>query len=99
MPYDYSNVPSNLIPSGTLATVIMRIHAGGVGEDGLLTRSKEGDCEMLNIEYTVIDGPYARRKIFENQIINGTTQGQKDMAQHYYGVRKQILQSARNITK
>ena len=101
--HDYSKAPPSrgfeLIPPGTLATVIMRIRPGGVGEDGLLTRSEKGDCEMLNVEYTVVDGPYARRKIFENQIIEGTTQGQKDMAQHYCGVRKQILESARNIKK
>jgi hypothetical protein len=54
---------------------------------------------MLNVEYTVVDGPYARRKIFENQIIEGTTQGQKDMADHYEDVRRRILESARNIKK
>jgi len=101
MPYDYSGAPPprgfDLIPAGTVATVVMRIRPGGVGEDGQLTRSKEGDCEMLNVEYTVVDGPHARRKIFENQIVNGTTQGQRDIAQHYYGVRRQILESAHNI--
>ena len=101
--HDYSNVPPSrafaLIPPGTPAIVTMRIRPGGVGEDGLLTRSKEGDCEMLNVEYTVVDGPYARRKIFENQIIEGTTQGQKDMADHYEDVRRRILESARNIKK
>jgi hypothetical protein len=101
--HDYSKAPPprgfELIPPGTLATVIMRIRPGGVGEDELLTRSKEGDCEMLNVEYTVVDGPYARRKIFENQIIEGTTQGQKDMADHYADVRRRTLESARNIKK
>ena len=103
MPYDYSDAPQprgfDLIPFGTIAIVVMHIRPGGGGEDGQLTRSKEGNCEMLNVEYTVVDGSYARRKIFENQIINGTTQGQRDMAQHYYGVRKQILESAHNIKK
>jgi hypothetical protein len=101
--YDYSDAPPprrfELIPPDEGANVTMHIRPGGVGEDGLLTRSKEGDCEMLNVEYTVVDGPYVRRKIFENQIVNGTTQGQKDMAEHYRRVRKQILESARNIKK
>jgi hypothetical protein len=101
-PFDYSDAPEpgyDLIPAGTIASVVMRIRPGGVGEDGQLTRSKEGDCEMLVIEYTVADGEYARRKIFENQIIDGMKQGHRDMAQHWYGVRKKILESARNIKK
>jgi len=96
--YDYSNVASsNLIPADTLAAVLMRILPGGVGEGDLLTRSDKGDCEMLKVEYVVVDGPYARRKIIENQIVNGTTQGQQDMAESCRRKRKQILQSARNI--
>ena len=101
MPHDYSSAPPpqerELIPSGTIATVVMHIRPGGAGEDGLLKRSQKGDCEMLDIEYQIVDGPYARRKFFENQIIVGTTQGQKDMAATYMGTRKAILQSARGI--
>jgi hypothetical protein len=101
MPYDYSTAPlprdSELIPHGTTATVVMHIRPGGAGEDGLLKRSKTGDCEMLDIEYVVVDGPHARRKFWENQIVVGTTQGQKEMAEAHIGTRKAILQSARNI--
>ena len=101
MPYDYSTAPPprdvDLIPHGTIATVVIHIRPGGAGEDGLLKRSKNGDCEMLDIEYVVVDGPYARRKFWENQIIVGTTSGQKDMAETYRGMRKAILQSARGI--
>jgi hypothetical protein len=32
------------------------------------------EIPMLDIEYVVVDGPYARRKFWENQIIVGTTQ-------------------------
>ena len=99
--YDYSVAPPprgfELIPHGTIATVVLHIRPGGVGEDGLLKRSQEGDCDMLDIEYVIVDGPYARRKVWQYQIINGTTDGQKDMAETYRGLRKQILQSARNI--
>jgi hypothetical protein len=101
MPYDYSTAPPprdiDLIPHGTIATVVMHVRPGGAGEDGLLKRSKNGDCEMLDIEYVVVDGSYARRKFWENQIIVGTTSGQKDMAETYRGTRKAILQSARGI--
>jgi hypothetical protein len=101
MPYDYSTAPPprdlELIPHGTIATVVMHIRPGGAGEDGLLKRSRNGDCEMLDIEYVVVDGTYARRKFWENQIIVGSTSGQKDMAESCRGTRKAILQSARGI--
>jgi hypothetical protein len=99
--YDYSAAPPprgfELIPHGTIATVVLHIRPGGLGEDGLLKRSQEGGCDMLDIEYVIVDGPYARRKVWQYQIINGTTDGQKDMAETHRGLRKQILQSARNI--
>jgi len=98
MRYDYSTAPPprdlDLIPHGSIATVVIHIRPGGAGEDGLLKRSKNGDCEMLDIEYVVVDGPYARRKFWKNQIIVGTTSGQKDMAETYRRTRKAILQSA-----
>ena len=101
MPFDYSTAPPqravDLIPAGTVATVIIHIRPGNAGEDGILKRSQKGDCEMLDIEYVVVDGEHARKKFWENQIIVGTTQGQKDMADAYCRTRKKILQSARGI--
>jgi hypothetical protein len=51
MPYDYTDAPPprdiELIPHGTIATVVLHIRAGNVGEDGKLKRSAKGDCEML----------------------------------------------------
>ena len=101
MPFDYSTAPPQraveLIPAGTVAAVIIHIRPGNAGEDGLLKRSQKGDCEMLEIEYQVVDGEHARKKFWEYQIIVGTTQGQKDMADAYCRTRKKILQSARGI--
>jgi hypothetical protein len=101
MPYDYSAAPPprgfDLIPHGTVATVVIHLRPGGIGEDGLLKRSKSGDCEMLDIEYVLVDGEHARRKFWENQIIEGATPGQKEMAATCRGTRKAILQSARGI--
>src|SRR6516225_260511 len=101
MPYDYSTAPSqrapDLIPAGTVATVVIHIRPGNAGEDGLLKRSQKGDCEMLDVEYVVVDGEYARHKFWENQIVVGTTQGQKDIADAHCRTRKKILQSARGI--
>jgi len=68
MPFDYSQAGdprdfSELIPHNTVATVQMRIRPGGVGEDGLLKRTSKGDAEMLDCEFVVVDGPYAKRQL------------------------------------
>jgi hypothetical protein len=101
MPYDYSTAPPSrdfeLIPAGTVATVLMRIRAGGAGEDGWLKRSKEGDYEMLDCEFVLVDGPYSRRKFWGNLVLEGTTAGHAQAAEISRGVLRSILESARNI--
>jgi hypothetical protein len=101
MPYDYSEASPprdvELIPHGTIATVQMRIRPGDAGEDGLLKRSARGDCEMLNLEFVVVDGPYARRKFWENMILAGTTDGHAKAAEISRGRLRTIIESARGI--
>jgi hypothetical protein len=102
MPYDYSSAPPPrdniaLIPAGTVASVQMRIRSGNAGEDGLLTRSDKGDCEMLNCEFVLVDGQYARRKFWTNLVLEGTTAGHAQAAEISRGVLRSILESARNI--
>ena len=68
MPYDYTNAPPpqfDLVPHGTVATVVLHIRAGGVGEDNMLKRSKDGGCEMLDCEFVIADTPYKGRKFWE----------------------------------
>jgi hypothetical protein len=98
MPYDYSDAPPprdfDLIPHGTIATISLHIKAGNVGEDGLLTRSKDGGCEMLCFEAVVIDGNYAKRKFWPNLVLEGTTAGHAEAAGISRGILKAILDSA-----
>src|SRR5215510_2325231 len=102
MPFDYSQAPdprnfSELIPHGTIATVQMRIRPGNVGEDGICKRTKAGDAEMLDCEFVVVDGPYAKRKFWDNFMLAGTTPGQQEMVQTNRGRLKKILESAYGI--
>ena len=104
MPFDYSQTPNPrdytaLIPHGTIATVQMRIRPGNAGEGGLLKRTKEGDAEMLDCEFVVVDGQYAKRKFWDNFLLEGTTPGQKEMALTNRGRLKKMLESARGIKK
>jgi hypothetical protein len=97
MPYDYSDAPPpqfDLIPHGTTATVGIHIRAGGVGEDGMCKRSKDGGCEMLDVEFSVLDGTYKGRKFWQNMVLTGTTDGHAKAVDISRGMLKAILDSA-----
>ena len=102
MPFDYSQASdprdfSELIPHGTIATVQMRLRPGNVGEDGICKRTKAGDAEFLDAEFVLVDGPYVKRKVFDNFLLAGTTPGQQEMVKSNRGRLKQILESAHGI--
>ena len=97
MAYDYTDVPKSpiaLIPEGTLATVTMHIRPGNAGDGDLLKRSKDGGCEMIDAEFTVVDGEYARRKFWSNMVLVGTTDGHAKAADITKNTLKAILDSA-----
>jgi hypothetical protein len=75
MPYDYSDAPPprdlKLILLNTVATLSLHILGGGAGEDGVLKRSRDGRCEMLSLEFIVVDGEFAKRKFWENWVVEG----------------------------
>jgi hypothetical protein len=102
MPFDYSQATNprdfgEVIPHNTVASVLMRIRPGNVGEEGLLKRTTKGDAEGLDCEFIVVDGPFAKRKFWDNLLLAGTTPGQQQMAETNRGRLKKILESARGI--
>jgi hypothetical protein len=101
MAYDYTDAPeqrgNELIPADTIATVQLTIRPGGAGEGGLLKRSKDGGCEMIDAEFVVVDGPHAKRKLWENLVISGTTDGHAKAAEIARGRLRAMLESARGI--
>ena len=101
MAFDYTDAPeqrgTELIPADTVATVQVTIRPGGAGEGGLLKRSKDGGCEMIDAEFVVVDGPHAKRKLWENLIVSGTTDGHTKAAEISRGRLRAILESARGI--
>lgn len=65
-----------LIPDGTFAKLKMTIRPGGVNGSSeldakLLKASTSSDAKMLDCEFTVIEGPYARRKLWQNFTVAG----------------------------
>jgi hypothetical protein len=104
MPFDYSRTTdprdfSEPIPHGTICTVQMRIRPGNAGPNGLYKRTAKGDAEMLDCEFVVLDGPYAKRKVYDPFLLVGTTPGQQEMVLTNRGRLKKILESARGIKK
>ena len=82
MTFDMNDVapqPSGeLIPDGTFAKVTMSIRKGGTDgasevDRGLLKRSNQpgSDVLMVDAEFTVAEGPIARRKFWQNFTVQG----------------------------
>jgi hypothetical protein len=101
VPYDYTDAPEQRsdgpIPADTVATLQLTIRPGGAGEGGLLKRSQDGGCEMLDCELVVVDGPHMKRKLWERMIISGTTDGHAKAGEISRGKLRAILESARGI--
>jgi hypothetical protein len=71
----------DIIPEGTVATVHMTVRPGRAGEGDWSRRSKDGNSEGLNCEFTVVDGPHAKRKFWSLLTISGTTPGHAQAAE------------------
>jgi hypothetical protein len=64
------------IPDGTYAKLKLAIRPGGVDgavpmDRGLLKASQSSDARMLDCELTVVDGPFARRKLWQSFTVAG----------------------------
>jgi hypothetical protein len=100
-PFDYSTPPPasalNLIPRKTVALVRMSVNAGGVGEDGMLSHSKSGTCDLLSYSLTILAGQYEKRKVCGQFIAEPEDDKYGDQVWRGRKMRKKILQSAFNL--
>lgn len=82
MTFDMNDVmpqqSGDLVPDGTFAKVTMSIRKGGVDgmsevDRGLLKSSNQpgSDVRMVDAEFTVAEGPFARRKFWQNFTVQG----------------------------
>jgi hypothetical protein len=82
-----------IIPNNTIAKARLTIKAGNDFSDPFLTRSKNGESTFLNCEFTIMEGQYVRRKIFDKIGISGS-----DAWINMGKARiRAILESAKNI--
>jgi len=84
----------DVIPAETIVVLEMAIRPGGASEGGCLKQSKNGDCYMLDAEFTVLEGQYAKRKIWANFTIEGQTEGHKKAAAISRSKLRAMLESA-----
>lgn len=101
MAYDFNSAPEQreggLIPDGTICVVHMTVRPGNAGEGGWLKRSKAGDSMAMDCEFTVVDGPFAKRKFWSLFTVEGTTEGHTKAADISGSRLRAILESARGI--
>jgi hypothetical protein len=99
--FDYNDASEqknlDIIPENTIAVVQMAIRFGDAGENGILKRSKNGAAEGLDATFTVVDGPYTKRKFFAFMILSGVTDGHMTAADITRSKLRAILESARGI--
>lgn len=87
----------DLIPDGTICPVHLTVRPGNTGEGGWLKRSKSGDSQALDCEFTVTEGPHAKRKFWTLFTVEGTTEGHQKAADISASRIRAILESARGI--
>jgi hypothetical protein len=98
--FDFNNAApqtsGDLIPAKTYAKVITTIKPGSAGQGGWETKSKSG-FEYLNMEFTIVSSPMAKRKIFQNAGIGGVTDGHEKAVEITRTFLRSLLESARGI--
>jgi hypothetical protein len=99
--FDFNNAGEqksfDVIPPNTVCTLQMTIRAGGAGEGSWLKRSADGASEGLDCEFVVVDGPYAKRKLWQLFTLRGTRPGHADAGEISNRTLRAILESARGI--
>ncbi len=101
MAFDFNSADQQreggLIAEGTIAVVHLTIRPGNAGEGGWLKRSKAGDSAALDCEFTVVDGPFTKRKFWTLFTVEGSTDGHQKAADISASRIRAILESARGV--
>lgn len=88
----------DLIPDNTVAPMVLTLRPGGQGEGGWLKPTKSGNAKMLDVEFTVSAGPFARRKLWKAMIVEGNGSDGHNKAENITkSTLRGIVESAHNI--
>jgi hypothetical protein len=72
----------------------MRIRDCETGIEGILKPTKDNTAHGLDVEYTVVEGPHAKRKFYGYPLVKGTTEGQLKAVDITMRLLRAILDSA-----
>jgi hypothetical protein len=87
----------DVVPANTVCTLQMTIRPGGAGDDGWLKRSADGNSEGIDCEFVVVDGQFAKRKLWQLFTVKGTTPGHAEAGEISRHTLRAIVESARGI--
>jgi hypothetical protein len=87
----------DVIPDGTIVTLQMKIKPGGAGDGGWLKTAADGASEGLDCEFVVIDGEFAKRKVYNRFTLSGTRENHATASEISRRTLRAILESARGI--
>jgi hypothetical protein len=86
-----------LIPENTIAVCHLTIRPGGAGDGGWLKRSKDGSSLAIDAEFTIVEGPFAKRKFWKLYTVEGASEGHAKAAEISASQIRAIVESARGI--
>jgi hypothetical protein len=87
----------DLIPADTIVILAIKVRGGGAGPDGTLRRSKDGRSEGLDLELTVCDGPFIKRKLWTLLTLQGESEGHAEAGRIAATTLRAIIESARGV--
>lgn len=101
MTIDFNNAEpqreGGLIPENTIAVLHMTVRPGSAGEGGWLKRSKDGSSLAIDAEFTIVEGPFAKRKFWKLYTVEGASEGHQKAAEISASQIRAIVESARGI--
>jgi hypothetical protein len=86
-----------VIPAGTLVTLMMKILPGTIGVEHLCKRSSKGDSEGVDTEYLIMGKEYEGRKIRAFQLLDGVTAGHAKAAEITRALLRAIFEAINAI--
>jgi hypothetical protein len=86
----------DLIPENTIVLLVVNLRPGKHGPGGYLKLAQSG-AEMLDLEFVIDGGEFDRRRVWENWITAGDTEGQQKAAAITRSRVRALLESAHGL--
>jgi hypothetical protein len=85
-----------IIPPGIYSATV-KVRPGAAGPDNTLTRSNDGQCELLKYELIIDEGEHAKSHVFDQMVLRGNTDGHAKAAEISMSRLRALVESARGI--